>query len=808
MLLNKFSLFRYSLTLLLCALFLNLSLFIKTNYAKETPPLKEVIISLNKESKQVVPAFTQQRILLEGTLSNDPQKNSFVIPNTFTYSEKELAELNPDNDFIVEKETLSTKIIVTTSAENNYLRIPIYPTKSGLQTITTQVNTLEKKIRVAVTEQSVLAELIKQRMIPPIPGSTLPSLSPRSNPAPPSSAADINLSAYFALNGNGFVDSTHTNVIVPVSPMANFHAGTMWSKRKIDLTKNFEMEMYTYSYNPQPLADGIAVAFQNDPRGLTAIGGTGAGLSLYPRVLDIDHEYVANALALELDPHSNVHPSDGYDLGLIGHHMEYVKPGNKAVMLAQRSHDTYAKAIDNLNLNVNKWRLLRVEWDAQTQKMTTTFSEIDASGNASTEIARLTTKALNTEDEFDGDSVYWGFGASTGALTGTYYMAMKKMPDVMAGEFTKAVKNLTKKETAFSTAITASYADEVAYSLSFKNTLEFDSISPLITDELNDPGQKLVTNSTTYRIMDAAGQQIDTGVISDSNWKTIDGKPTLSYLHDQLVKDHTLEINFNVQLNGLLASSNVLTNRARMTTNIGLNNSSNETTITIPKYDITEKYLDASGNSLRSDKKTTLLSGVNYEGSPAKIPGYTLTGYQIDDEPIVQTTDDANVSLGTVTKNQTIRYRYDQILTLHIRQIISSPSEDLIIPNQGFINLTNLAPIYTDYAKQFFNLTIHSGSDNASVKFSPTQLFKGSSSELTITPIIPEYYQYTGHIVTQENTPHIENTQQKSSLLLDTEKQKNFWITIYLSPSSSKGSLEKLYSWDTKLNQMGRILIE
>lgn len=84
--------------------------------------------------------------------------------------------------------------------------------------------------------------------------------------------------------------------------------GAIWSKRKINLNKDFKMRSQIYlgvNYRDyKPPADGITFTLHNDGRGIQAIGGHGSGLGVYSSGKD-KNIYIKNALSFEFDTYYN-----------------------------------------------------------------------------------------------------------------------------------------------------------------------------------------------------------------------------------------------------------------------------------------------------------------------------------------------------------------------------------------------------------------------------------------------------------------------------------------------------------------------
>ena len=84
-----------------------------------------------------------------------------------------------------------------------------------------------------------------------------------------------------------------------VTPASGNQVGSVWIDTRIDLMRDFDLTLSLYPGTNDNGADGMAVVFQNDPRGLAAVGDSAAGgewLGLHS---------ISPALAVEIDTYQN-----------------------------------------------------------------------------------------------------------------------------------------------------------------------------------------------------------------------------------------------------------------------------------------------------------------------------------------------------------------------------------------------------------------------------------------------------------------------------------------------------------------------
>lgn len=84
----------------------------------------------------------------------------------------------------------------------------------------------------------------------------------------------------------------------------SFNAAALWRKDPVDLTKDFTVRLKYYNGRLRDeIAGGIAVVFQNDPRGKSSIGQVGNGLGYGMRYVTGDDGIILNSFAIGLRSH-------------------------------------------------------------------------------------------------------------------------------------------------------------------------------------------------------------------------------------------------------------------------------------------------------------------------------------------------------------------------------------------------------------------------------------------------------------------------------------------------------------------------
>lgn len=157
---------------------------------------------------------------------------------------------------------------------------------------------------------------------------------------------------------------------------------------------------------------------------------------------------------------------------------------------------------------------------------------------------------------------------------------------------------------------------------------------------------------------------------------------------------------------------------------------------------------------------------------------------------------------------------------LHIRQVVLNPNDDLVIPSKGFFQLY----LQENENKRNENgaLGLVSGSTTKDTEAEvtkslfTTRTIRMSQDEngIRIVDLIPEYYEYVGHIqttdtqtVSQDHLSANQSLMQSGEIYLDYTEHQEYWVSVYIQPKLGKTTdgedetLPRVYSWDYKTNQ-------
>ncbi|MHC9532095.1 isopeptide-forming domain-containing fimbrial protein [Dellaglioa sp. L3N] len=300
--------------------------------------------------------------------------------------------------------------------------------------------------------------------------------SPSEVPNPPTSNIFLEDTFKVVKDHDSYIHPTNKNEVV-ITEDGTKQKGGLWYKNKIDLTKDFDMGMYVFLGDKNmdaKGADGITFVMQNDPKGLEAIGATGAGLGAYGKDKEEDN-YIRNGLALEFDTYHNKAATKGTNDGDVD--VKSKNYGHIAIQKTQsvaRKHENLMLGTAKDPLTNNKWRKVDLSWSAKSKNLSYTIAGF---GSKNYKIANPT--AL-----FGGEKVYWGFTGSTGTSTNYQAVAIDKLPDQTKSTLKKEVKNITNKDDDYKTTTIEKKGDIVEYRLSYES--DKGNTQDLLSAELKD----------------------------------------------------------------------------------------------------------------------------------------------------------------------------------------------------------------------------------------------------------------------------------------------------------------------------------
>jgi hypothetical protein len=160
----------------------------------------------------------------------------------------------------------------------------------------------------------------------------------------------------------------------------------------------------------------------------------------------------------------------------------------------------------------------------------------------------------------------------------------------------------------------------------------------------------------------------------------------------------------------------------------------------------------------------------------------------------------ASASFGTVSQvasNETFHEAKASILTLHVRQVILERGNSSIeLPKLGYLQLKNNGLTQGITAPS----GVHGVDDTAFASY----LLTNSSSDRVykVLDILPQYYEYTGYVVTDTNSTHDPAKRASGEISLDYAAKPEYWVTVYLKPKAVEPAN---YTWSTHTNQFGKI---
>ncbi|MDK1726937.1 lectin-like domain-containing protein [Dellaglioa algida] len=252
----------------------------------------------------------------------------------------------------------------------------------------------------------------------------------------------------------------------------------VWSTddNSFDINKDGQASMWVYLGNRRGGAgDGMALVFQNDPKGNAAISGNSGetlgvwGDDLKPAPSDMIKAAIQNSWALEFDTYMNkgLNKGGAFDLNLPGaSHLASGYPadeGSYTKMGGFFGSTYYAQKHGGLityndSLSNGEWHHLTIDYknvDPAKPKnglMTYTFNDKEAvSENSDTKIAPSayvgqTAQVTIDKTKFNSTSgkIRWGFTGSTGANSESNLVMFEQVPGLVDAKATQTVTNLTQ----------------------------------------------------------------------------------------------------------------------------------------------------------------------------------------------------------------------------------------------------------------------------------------------------------------------------------------------------------------------------
>ncbi|MBP1044619.1 hypothetical protein I6N95_26770 [Vagococcus sp. BWB3-3] len=157
---------------------------------------------------------------------------------------------------------------------------------------------------------------------------------------------------------------------------------------------------------------------------------------------------------------------------------------------------------------------------------------------------------------------------------------------------------------------------------------------------------------------------------------------------------------------------------------------------------------------------------------------------------------------------------------LHLRQVVLTPHSEIVVPTEGYHGIDNVKLADTSQKADLHYQTItKSAIESANPAFKTIIVpFEFDYTEpdltkqyggITIKPVIPEYYQYDGHVLTYTNIKHQSTSKNNSDVLwpiIDDKDHHEAWVTIYLKPTLAAADHARPYSWDYQNNEFNTVV--
>ncbi|EOI05053.1 hypothetical protein UAY_00527 [Enterococcus moraviensis ATCC BAA-383] len=223
-------------------------------------------------------------------------------------------------------------------------------------------------------------------------------------------------------------------------------------------------------------------------------------------------------------------------------------------------------------------------------------------------------------------------------------------------------------------------------------------------------------------------------------------------------------------------------------------------------FRVLEQYVDTEGAKIKPDSYQDIQKNNSYEKKIESIDKYVIDSYKINNENNISATSDGKVMIEQVNDHHTVTYYYNKLIQLNIRQIVLTGHNELIVPNKGYVQLDNGQ---IDKKSNVFHVSVNSGEESENIPYSPIQFAKtGKHDQLAVSLMIPEYYRYSGYIMTENDRPHDSMNKVSGEMNIDINGQGNYWLTIYLEPAIGLDTSPTPYSWSYKQNQLGEISLD
>lgn len=385
--------------------------------------------------------------------------------------------------------------------------------------------------------------------------------------------------------------------------------GGIWSKKKLNFSKDFVYDSYIYLGNQTSnAADGITFTFQNDSRMSSTpkkvIAGGGFALGVYGNSSNSRNGYVKNALSIEFDTYMNTGSRDPIDKEVNSNNGK----GHIAIVIPKAKNNTASGNHINPQypsdyLSNGKWRRFKVAWDATHKVMTYGLEGLDEQ-----------TYQFEPSKVFGANEAYWGFTGSTGNKSALNAVAISEIPQ-------KGSQLLKIKDERTQEVITdlgqVRPGDSLTYELDTKYIDDPEDWSDIFIKLLLPTGIKYVPGTITS----------DGAVVGDGG--NVSGQ-TLNVPIGDLKTDQINKLKFSAKVTNDIADGTKLLNRG-LAYNTDFGVQSNLVTLQIDKPAdpvLTKKVRNVSEDEKVFKDETSAYKDdtVEYEAVVSLDPGKDLSG--------------------------------------------------------------------------------------------------------------------------------------------------------------------------------------
>ena len=231
-------------------------------------------------------------------------------------------------------------------------------------------------------------------------------------PSPPYDSIEIS-EVFDTNNASGVGSLVHSNKALKITD-APHQLTSIWSKNKLDFSKNWKLDSYIYfGMSFKDAADGMTLTFQSDST--KVLGTRGGGLGAYQGNIS------DNAFSIEFDTDVNRNSYDkevSTNSGYFGQHIAFVDHTNSYENL---NFKYLLESSFPYGLSDGEWKKLTIEWNSSTKIIKYVLSKMNGV------LLRDGTYPVDP-DRFPDKKAYWGFTGSTGSNFQTNGVSFLSVP--------------------------------------------------------------------------------------------------------------------------------------------------------------------------------------------------------------------------------------------------------------------------------------------------------------------------------------------------------------------------------------------